>query len=221
MITLSDELATLTILCISLPNDTIFSHINCISIAFSIATIMAIESWILKCSRTIFCPALAINIDSSPSSMALSTTKTQEDKEKLLARLALFSNKIGVVKVGASTEQEERALRFYLGLIAGLHQTDMEIALPYFIKDYQAEENKFSIKQINSKFTKQIKSFFYKDCAKKYYILKKYKMAQKYFNLYVINGCVDFEFNTLLFILKSYIRPNWLINLYRKGKTFK
>ena len=106
-------------------------------------------------------------------------------------------------------------------MIAGLHQTDMEIALPYFIKDYQAEENKFSIKQINSKFTKQIKSFFYKDCAKKYYILKKYKKAQKYFNLYVINGCVDFEFNTLLFILKSYIRPNWLINLYRKGKTFK
>lgn len=117
--------------------------------------------------------------------------------------------------------REERALRFYLGLISGLQINDMKIALPYFFENFQAEKNKFNIKQINSKFTKQIRSFFYKDCAKKSYALKKHNMARKYFCLYIINGCVDFDFNMLLFIAKSYIRPNWLVNLYRKRKTLK
>jgi len=42
----------------------------------------------------------------------IDSTENKNQKEKYIERLARLQNKIGVVKVGASTEQEERALRY-------------------------------------------------------------------------------------------------------------
>lgn len=43
---------------------------------------------------------------------SLSLAQTPKEKNEHIKRLARFNNKIGVIKVGASTEQEERALRY-------------------------------------------------------------------------------------------------------------
>ena len=43
--------------------------------------------------------------------IALSLTKSEKEKKEHIRRIARFNNKIGVIKVGAATENEERALR--------------------------------------------------------------------------------------------------------------
>ena len=45
-------------------------------------------------------------------STALHTAETEREKEGLRTRQALFSNKIAVIKVGAPTEQEQKALKY-------------------------------------------------------------------------------------------------------------
>lgn len=44
--------------------------------------------------------------------MAKLSAKTEREKDQINNRVARFSNKIGVVKVGAATEQEEKALKY-------------------------------------------------------------------------------------------------------------
>ncbi len=44
--------------------------------------------------------------------LAIANAPTQKDKELFRERLARFSGKVGVIKCGAPTEQEERALRY-------------------------------------------------------------------------------------------------------------